>query len=201
MDGRVVECVDGHRAVGLSPDHAWIRAHHGVRAIVPSLTDQDDDVETLEQMLIHGYERVRGGSWTDCAPLSPDERDAVRLAMFRNGHCARCGHRAPCIAATCNAPFADWLRALQDPVPVRYFHRCGRHNHSLHQCDETTHIRGLCLRCGRSGHDSDDCVEAMHVNGEFALDRQDTTESSEEEVLFSDDDYYDAVYSCDSDSD
>lgn len=70
--------------------------------------------ETVEQMLRHGCNRVRGWEFTQCAPLTRDQLATLESLVFGSRDaCRKCG-RAGHFASRCYATtLAPWLRQLR----------------------------------------------------------------------------------------
>lgn len=82
----------------------------------PPLDDLNlwEQKETVEQMLRHGCNRVRGWEFTGCDPLNDSELSMIELLVFGTRDacrkCGRCGHFAAQCSATTLAP---WLHAVR----------------------------------------------------------------------------------------
>ena len=69
--------------------------------------------ETVTQMLIHGFENVRGWEFTNCVPLSRDELGTIERIVTGTGLCRACG-RSGHFATGCGASSkAPWLREIE----------------------------------------------------------------------------------------
>jgi len=99
---------------------AWCRRQGGVVREVPTVhAGSPDDLaswemnETVAQMLMHGFENVRGWEFTNCAALSSKECDTLKtLVMGQGNMCRRCGGEGH-FATHCHREIQPWLRELE----------------------------------------------------------------------------------------
>jgi len=69
--------------------------------------------ETVAQMLMHGFENVRGWEFTNCASLSFRECDTIKTIVMGQGNmCRRCGGEGH-FATHCDNPIRLWLQDLE----------------------------------------------------------------------------------------
>ena len=100
---------------------SWCCAQGGVKRELPTLCPPQDDLssweqkETIHQMLVHGFDRVRGFEWTKCGPLDRDDCTTIRTMIWGHGDlCRRCGGDGHFQSQCGNRPKLDWLRELDD---------------------------------------------------------------------------------------
>jgi ribosomal protein L37E len=99
---------------------AWCRRQGGVVSEEPTVhAGSPDDLaswemnETVAQMLIHGFENVRGWEFTNCAALTSKECDTLKtLVMGQGNMCRRCGGEGH-FAQHCRREIQPWLRELE----------------------------------------------------------------------------------------
>jgi len=99
---------------------AWCRHQGGVVGEVATVhVGSPDDLaswemnETVAQMLMHGFENVRGWEFTNCAALTAKECDTLKtLVMGQGNMCRRCGGEGH-FATHCQNAIQPWLRDLE----------------------------------------------------------------------------------------
>jgi len=113
---------------------AWCRHQGGVLGEVPTVVAGSlldiaswEMSETVTQMLIHGFENVRGWEFSSCVALSCRECDTIKTIVMGQGDlCRRCGGEGH-FATGCSQEMQPWLLALETlklasvppPVPAR----------------------------------------------------------------------------------
>jgi hypothetical protein len=98
----------------------WCRHQGGVIAerapvVAGSLLDAAswEMNETVAQMLIHGYENVRGWEFSSCGPLTSRECDTIKTIVMGQGNmCRRCGGEGH-FATNCTHALQPWLLELE----------------------------------------------------------------------------------------
>jgi len=98
----------------------WCRHEDGVIAerapvVAGSLLDAAswEMNETVAQMLIHGYENVRGWEFSSCGPLTSHECDTIKTIVMGQGDmCRRCGGEGH-FATNCTQALQLWLLELE----------------------------------------------------------------------------------------
>jgi len=109
-----------HRG-GRSTSSAWIKIHGGVKAVHPPLEphnpalDAWEQAETMNRMLKHGVDKVRGWEITNTGPLSADDLKLIRILIFgKHQLCRTCGHDGH-FAAECKRGAAKnrWLADIE----------------------------------------------------------------------------------------
>lgn len=104
-----------------------------------------EDAQVKRLMVLHGIERVRGGSYCSFV-LSPENIDTLTQELrHAQNLCMRCGH-AGHYAKVCDADFdVDGIELpTMDWVPSKCF-RCGRTSHWTRDCYAGTHADGRVL--------------------------------------------------------
>jgi len=113
---------------------AWCRHQGGVLGEVPTVVAGSmldvaswEMSETVAQMLMHGFENVRGWEFSSCAALSCRECDTIKTIVMGQGDlCRRCGGEGH-FATGCQENIQPWLLDLEQlklastppPVPTR----------------------------------------------------------------------------------
>jgi len=115
VDARVLQHLSGQGS-------AWCAYRGGAAAEVPLVhAGSAGDLsawemnETVSQMLLHGFNNVRGWEFSGCAALTTSELDTIRtIVMGQTDACRKCG-LAGHFAGACAAPEAKapWLAALE----------------------------------------------------------------------------------------
>jgi len=127
IDARVQQHRDGTGS-------AWCRFKGGVLGEVPTVVAGNmldvaswEMSETVAQMLMHGFEHVRGWEFSSSAPLSCRECDTIKTIVMGQGDlCRRCGGEGH-FATGCVHEIQPWLMDLEKlkiasapaPVPAR----------------------------------------------------------------------------------
>jgi len=173
---------------------AWCRHQGGVVGEVASVyVGSTSDVaswemnETVAQMLMHGFENVRGWEFTNCAPLTSQECDTIKTIVMGQGNmCRRCGGEGH-FATHCQQPIQMWLVDLEKlqaisstpAVTVKNTIAMAAMAYKSFQSDATVqaphvgpirHVRdrggaGNCTRCGRDSHTAAKCFAHKHFTG------------------------------------
>ena len=101
---------------------AWCRHKGGLVTEVPTVFSGSlEDIsswemnETVTQMLLHGYENVRGWEFTSCTALTSGELDTIKnVIMGQTNNCRKCGNEGH-FANACNSRNvkAKWLLDLE----------------------------------------------------------------------------------------
>jgi len=78
----------------------WVKRNNGVAAVEEPYTPRGDDLgawemrETIDRMIRHGIDNVRGWEWTRSGPLTRDDYISIRLVACGVLDCCRaCGQR------------------------------------------------------------------------------------------------------------
>ena len=127
IDARIQQHIDGAGS-------AWCWHQGGVVGeVAPVHTGSSADLaswemnETVAQMLLNGFENVRGWEFTNCAALSSKECDTIKTIVMGQGNmCRRCGAEGH-FATHCQKPILLWLQDLEKlqakspapPVPAQ----------------------------------------------------------------------------------
>ncbi len=137
--------IDDHRT-GQS-NIPWIDTHGGIAEVI-EIDDKLSDLKTCEMkttvqmMLKHGLDNVRGSEWTHDRALTEQELNAVRTFAFGTWDlCRTCGNKGH-FANACNMKKADWMI---DQEKTYGCERCGRDSHSYTQCYAKHDIDGHSL--------------------------------------------------------
>jgi len=99
---------------------AWCRHKGGIVGEVPTVypgsvqdTSSWEMNETVNQMLIHGFENVRGWEFTGCGTLSSGELDTIKNVVMGQGDmCRTCGGVGH-FASSCHTTKVQWLVDLE----------------------------------------------------------------------------------------
>ena len=175
---RYQEHVDGNGS-------AWTKKWPpiGIEKIVLNAGPFDEDKYTKEMMLLHGIDKVRGGSYVRIE-LEPDQITAItkelRGAADQCSECGQAGHfvrNCPLLAEKRrNYDLKEKCSVGRAPPaevhPVIECSNCGRKGHSASTCYAKIHKKNekiskviKCYRCGYKGHKSFECYASKHIKG------------------------------------
>ena len=105
------------------PSVQWVAYHGGGKKVVSPMTPRNDDLnaweqkETVERMIVHGIDNVRGWEFTTTGPLSSSECEMVKkLHMGFADLCRKCGRKGH-MASSCYARTKDnWLFDIDNRI-------------------------------------------------------------------------------------
>lgn len=151
----ISERIKQHKSKGklCSP---WVLKNGGVASTTQPLTppeqvDSWELKETINRMIIHGFDNVRGSIWTLCSPFTRDNYiEFKNCAIGVKDLCRNCG-KSGHYADKCNSTKADWLITCDN---------FSRETRKYKKDDKQT-----CTRCGRYTHVVDNCYAKTHLNG------------------------------------
>jgi ribosomal protein L37E len=176
---------------------AWCRHQGGVvREVATVHVGSSSDLaswemnETVAQMLMHGFENVRGWEFTNCAALTSKECDTIKTIVMGQGNmCRRCGGEGH-FATHCHEPIHLWLQDIEKlqalsqtvPAPVQnviaqaamaYQSRQPAVGSSAGDTataetlreSRSVRQRVVCTRCGRDSHMASSCFAHKHFTG------------------------------------
>jgi predicted GIY-YIG superfamily endonuclease len=173
---------------------AWCRHQGGVLGEVASVhVGSTSDVaswemnETVAQMLIHGFEKVRGWEFTNCAPLTSQECDTIKTIVMGQGNmCRRCGGEGH-FAMECTRSIQMWLQdleklqamSLSPAAPAKNVIAMAAMAYKSFQADTSLPVLHACAarhastrsgvpnctRCGRDSHTAAKCFAHRHFTG------------------------------------
>lgn len=153
---------------------AWVDLHNGVAGVEEPLTPRQDlasweQKETIAQVMLHGFDRVRGWEWTSCGPWTRDDYATFRMCAMGNGDlCRKCGH-AGHMARECASTPAPWLVQCYSAQPAAN-NAIGR----AVDCLIRVFCPIYCARCGRNSHGQAQCHARRHLDGRPLTDAPST---------------------------
>ena len=186
---RVLEHIaGGYRA------SSFCKSRGGVARVSQPLTDRSDDLsawetrETITQMVVHGFDNVRGAAYTNAEPHTAEELVALKREVFHVlDRCRRCGGAGHFAPACKRADVEPWLKNLDlmistrsapavlpeiaAPAPAaaaaRRRARASEPAAALPQPAKKARsfTAGSCSRCGRDSHAATSCYAKRDVDG------------------------------------
>ena len=141
---------------------SWVREHGGVEGVEEPITTREslcswEQKETIERIMIHGFDNVRGWEWTSCRPFGRNDYVSFKVTAMGSGDlCRKCGNPGH-FASNCNEKKASWLEECE--VGADEFVRSPMSGKK--RCRE---ILG-CRRCGRTSHTERTCWAKSDVDG------------------------------------
>jgi hypothetical protein len=159
VNRRVAQHIDGTGSA------AWVDLHRGVAGVEEPRTKRQElasweQQETIAQVMLHGFDRVRGWEWTFCGPWTRDDYAAFRTCAIGNGDlCRKCGHHGH-MARECASCRAPWLVQCNIEGPSVGNGICRVVDCLIRACFPIH-----CRRCGRNSHVEAQCFARRHLNG------------------------------------